>query len=112
MLVHGLIHLVGTHQAWKTATVDSRKEETSMAFRRPSGLLWFVACIFFVLSAFAYLLHKEWWWLLALGTIALSQLLIVLRWSDARFGTFVNILLAVIALQYYLNPTALYWLLR
>jgi hypothetical protein len=41
------------------------------------------------------LARQEWWWLLAIPAIVVSQALIIAYWRDARFGTVANVVLAL-----------------
>ena len=62
------------------------------------GILWLIAGLLFILSSATYLLRKEWWWMIAIAAILISQILIFIYWKDAKFGTVANVivLLAVI----------------
>ena len=54
---------------------------------------WLLAAVLLVGTAFA-LGARSWWWL-GLPALVLSQALITTSWSDARFGTAANLLLAI-----------------
>lgn len=92
-LLHGLIHLMGFFKAFGLA----RFEELKLDISRPAGMFWLVAAVLFAVSALLYSLKRDTWWVWALAAIALSQTLIILAWSDARFGTIANILLLIAA---------------
>ncbi len=47
--------------------------------------------------AFLAVRSPTWWWVLALGAAAISQIAIVTSWSDARAGTIVNVVLVLAA---------------
>jgi hypothetical protein len=91
---HGLLHLLGVAKGFGWADVSQLTEPIS--FR--AALLWLLAAAL-VLSAAAFLAvgAPTWWWALALGAAAISQIAIATSWSDARVGTIVNIILVLAA---------------
>lgn len=95
LVVHGLIHLMGTAKAFEWATLA----QLTKAISRPVGLLWGLAALLFLVAAFLLLRHSDRWWAFALCALLLSQVMLVMQWQDARWGTFANILilLAVVA---------------
>jgi hypothetical protein len=68
-----------------------------------SGALWLGAAILLVGSAISFALHLHWWWWLGLPGLVLSQVLISHSWSDAKFGTLANLVLAIPMLLLLLN---------
>ncbi|HEX2877915.1 MAG TPA: DUF6544 family protein, partial [Polyangiaceae bacterium] len=63
------------------------------------GLFWLLACIGLLVAAGLHLAQRESWAIWALVSIGLSQLLIMLAWHDAKFGTLANLLIVVPALS-------------
>ena len=63
------------------------------------GVLWLLALVLFLAAAIQLISNHDLWWITALAAIILSQVLIILFWQDAKFGTTANIiiLLSVIA---------------
>ena len=59
------------------------------------GALWLAAAILLVGAAIGVALGTQWWAWLALPGMVLSQVLITQSWSDARFGTIVNGVIAI-----------------
>jgi hypothetical protein len=89
--LHGLIHLLGPTKAFGWANVTQLRQPISPT----AGTLWFCAAVLLVGSAVAVALSARWWWYLALPGVVLSQVLIAQTWSDAKFGTLANIVIAV-----------------
>ena len=58
---------------------------------KPAGAAWLIAALLFVVTGIVFLLGKEWWWMIAISALVISQLLIVMSWQDAKFGTIANI---------------------
>ncbi len=97
LVLHGLIHVMGFLKEWRLADIKELTDQTivplSETTSRLLGVAWLVACVLLLAAAVALLLHRDKWWVLALFGVGLSQVLIVLWWKDARFGTVANILL-------------------
>jgi hypothetical protein len=97
MAVHGLIHLLGFAKEWRLAAVSQLKGDTLIpltgGLARVVGLLWLLACLLLLFATLTYLVRKEWWWMIGLVAIVLSQILITLYWQDAKFGSVANLIL-------------------
>ena len=87
LLIHALIHLFGFIQ--------------SLGKGKPAGLLWLPAGILFLVSVLLVLLQREWWWVVGMAALVVSQVLIILFWKEARWGTIVNVITAVVLLFAY-----------
>ena len=59
------------------------------------GVAWLLAAATMVGAGTLFLASVRWWWAVGAAAAVLSQAVIVLNWSDAGFGTVVNVLLAV-----------------
>jgi hypothetical protein len=89
--LHGLIHLVGPANAFGWVDVEQIHTPISATV----GVVWLAVAVLFALTAVALLVGATWWWYPALPGILASQALIVMTWSDAKFGTIVNLTIAV-----------------
>jgi len=89
--VHGLLHLLGALKGFGWAEVPQLRTPISPT----SGALWLAAAVLLVAAAVGVALHMHWWWWLGLPGLVLSQVLIAEPWSDAKFGTLANVVLAV-----------------
>ncbi|NUN09937.1 MAG: hypothetical protein HUU54_12270 [Ignavibacteriaceae bacterium] len=89
LFIHSLIHIVGFVKAIKPDVLPQVK----MSISRPGGLLWFVASDFLLFTFVAFIAGVDWWWILAIPALLLSQVLIIVFWSDAKFGTLFNVIL-------------------
>ncbi|HZI26488.1 MAG TPA: DUF6544 family protein, partial [Chryseolinea sp.] len=106
VIIHALIHLIGSGKEWQIPSPENFNIKeiivSPSAKLNLKGLLWWVCFIGLVLAIIFYLLEKDWWWIIAIGPVLLSQTLIILRWDEARWGTVVNIIiLAAILLTYH-----------
>ena len=89
--IHGLIHLLGPAKAFGWADVRQLRIPISPL----GGALWLAAAILLTGAAIGFALGAHWWWWLGLTGIALSQVLITQSWSDAKFGTIANLVIAI-----------------
>ncbi len=84
--VHGLIHLLGTAKACGILEV----KELTQPISKSAGYVWLVAAVLFLVAAVLFVLNAEFWWMVGLPAVILSQALIFLFWRDAKFGTIAN----------------------
>lgn len=93
--VHALIHFMGVAKAFGMAELA----ELTQPIGRGMGALWLAAGLTLLAAAVMVKTHpRSWWWMGFLGVV-LSQVVIVSAWSDARFGTVANVLIAIFALH-------------
>ncbi len=94
LLLHGLIHLLGFSKAFNLAEINQLTQPIS----KMSGILWLLASVLFITFLLLFLLKQNYWWMIAVAAILLSQILIFQNWGDAKFGTIINfiILLSVV----------------
>ena len=95
LFIHGMIHILGFLKAYQLAEINQLTQNIS----KPMGILWLIALILFFAAAIQLVSNHDLWWITALAAVILSEVLIILFWQDAKFGTIANIiiLLAVIA---------------
>ncbi|MBI3790013.1 MAG: hypothetical protein HY275_03950 [Gemmatimonadetes bacterium] len=87
LLLHGAIHLMGATKGLGLAPVASLAQPIG----RGMGVLWLAAAVLLMTSAVSVLAMPRWWWAIALAGVLLSQALIIGTWSDAKWGTVVNL---------------------
>lgn len=93
VIIHTLIHLLGFVKAFGLAEIDHLTKVIS----KPVGLFWLLATCIILASAIMYQLNSDSWAVIALAGVVLSQLLILTAWQDARFGTFSNVIIFLVA---------------
>ncbi|HRY33757.1 MAG TPA: hypothetical protein P5531_12395 [Bacteroidales bacterium] len=94
LIIHGLIHLMGFLKAYHLASIAS----LSRLPGKVEGIFWLFAAVLLILAALFYLMKHPMWFIPAMVALLLSQVLIVVAWNDARYGTLVNVLLLLILL--------------
>lgn len=92
LLVHGLIHLLGFLKAFGI----SQYPMLSGQFGRVHGLIWLLSFLLFLLTAITMYFNQRLWPWLGLLAIIISQILIAISWADAKYGTWVNLLLFLV----------------
>lgn len=95
--IHGMIHLFGFLKAFGLSEFNAIAQPVS----KPLGILWLLAFILFAGSAILVNTHTNSWWILTAIAVLLSQFLIISFWTDARFGTIINLIILVFALFAY-----------
>ncbi|MGI6225406.1 MAG: DUF6544 family protein [Peptococcales bacterium] len=89
--MHGLIHLMGFIKAFQLAKISQLTQDIS----RLAGFLWLLGTFLFLSTALVFLLKKDWWWAPGLLAVILSQILIIMHWQDAKFGTIANLIVLI-----------------
>ncbi|HDR88621.1 MAG TPA: hypothetical protein ENN63_03195 [Bacteroidetes bacterium] len=102
IMVHGLIHLMGFIQGWDLGKVDQLSGNTLVPLNknllRAAGTGWLLATLLFLTAGAGYILEKDGWCIPALAGVVLSQILIVLYWQDAKFGTAANLIILTVTI--------------
>jgi hypothetical protein len=95
IIFHGLIHLLGFIKGLEIKEV----KELTLPISKPMGFLWLTAAILLFTFGFLQLLHSKYAWMIGFVAVAVSQILILLYWKDAKFGTIPNILILMVSLM-------------
>lgn len=98
IFIHGLLHLMGYSKAFQYSGIKHIKAHIS----RPIGILWIMGCLFFIATGVLFLLNNDYWQIAGIVSIVLSQIVIIIGWKNARYGTIVNLLIltAIIITKY------------
>ena len=91
LVVHGLIHLLGTAKAFGWADLSQLTQPISAAF----GALWLVAALLFLATAVSLFVWPRLWWAVGVCAVVVSMLVIVPSWTDAKFGALANAVVLV-----------------
>lgn len=111
IIIHGLIHSIGFISEWKITPVKGFTGATIFpmppVWLKIFGLLWLLALVALLTAGVALIAHKDWWWITALAGVILSQLLIIVYWQDAKWGTVFNIFILLTGIVWFhlLNET-------
>ncbi|MBK8247280.1 MAG: hypothetical protein IPK85_07795 [Gemmatimonadetes bacterium] len=91
LVLHGAIHLLGFAKGRGLAAV----EPLQVPITARGAWMWLAAALLFVFTAALWLASSRWWPWVALLAVALSQMLVVQSWRDAKVGTLANLLVIV-----------------
>lgn len=97
LILHGLIHLLGFIKAFNLSTVEA----LTLPITKFWGGIWLLAFLLFVVAAGLYVSQKNAWWLLAIIGVFVSQVLILIYWKDAKFGSLANIIILAVSVVGY-----------
>lgn len=102
LILHGLIHLMGTVTYMKIGTVQGLTYKTTLLGGRRDlgesgiavyGALWAAAAIGFVIAAIAMLFGWDWWKPVLTGVTIFSLALTALDWEVASAGAILNVVI-------------------
>jgi hypothetical protein len=99
VVVHGLIHLLGFAKAFHYGNITHLTKEIS----KPAGAFWLLTCLLFLAAVIFYISNKNFWPIIALISVIVSQIIIISSWHDAKFGTIANIIVLLVALPAFGN---------
>ena len=93
LFLHLLIHLIGFAKAndWLHSTGIPIISKTQ-------GFLWLLVSILLLITIILFLLAKPAWIILAIPVIISSQVLIILNWNEAKFGSIFNIIILLVVI--------------
>jgi len=72
--------------------------QLSKYISKPVGSIWLLAWMLFAIAAIGFMMKKDWWPVLALLAVVISQVLIFTSWTDAKFGTIANMVILAAAI--------------
>ncbi len=97
VLCHALIHLAGFVKGYGLREI----KELTLPITKPMGSVWLISAILLLAFGILQLLSAKYAWLVGIVAVVTSQILVVLFWKDARFGTLPNILILMVSLISY-----------
>ena len=94
LFIHGLIHLMGYSKAFHYTDIKSIKVHISKSV----GILWITACLLFIATSVLILVNSDYWPIAGIVSAVLSQVVVIMGWKEAKYGTIVNVLLLLFIL--------------
>lgn len=103
LILHGLIHILGTLTEFNLVEIEDFSGKTlislSDATKKVLGVIWALVMIMFLVAAFGLYADLDWWRSLTIASIIISQILVIIWWPDAKFGTIANLL--IVTMMYF-----------
>ncbi|WP_420573029.1 DUF6920 family protein [Kordia sp.] len=97
--IHGVIHLFGFLKAFSIFEFNAISHPINKAF----GIIWLFTFLFFTITSVLLIIQSNYWWIIGIIAIILSQFLIINYWSDAKLGTAVNVIILLATIIGYSN---------
>lgn len=91
LLIHGIIHLFGFLKAFNLVHFNAIQQNIS----KPFGLVWLISATLLLITAISILFNFKWFWVIGVVAVLISQGIIIYYWSDAKFGTILNVLILI-----------------
>lgn len=95
--LHGIIHVFGFLKAFGISEFNAISQPISKTF----GIVWGLTFVLFAITTTLLIAQNNYWWIVGLIGVILSQFLILNYWHDAKFGTIINSIILVSALLAY-----------
>lgn len=92
-LLHALIHLLGFIKAFDIREI----KELQLPISKGTGVLWLSAGATLTAFAFLYLFRSSYACYAGIAAALFSQILIVMYWKDAKFGTIPNVIILAVS---------------
>ena len=96
LFFHGLLHFIGVSKALRPASIPA----ISDSFSKSEGFLWFTAAILLVGASVACAVRKEWWPIVAIAGVVISQIVIGLSWQEAKYGSLANLIILLVSFNF------------
>lgn len=97
IIIHGIIHLLGFFKV----IVPSHIPGILSHITRIQGFFWLLTAILITGSSILFFWKVQWWFVPAIIGAVLSQILIIMNWQEAKFGTIVNFIILLMAVSAY-----------
>jgi hypothetical protein len=94
LILHGLISLLGFLKGFGFKEVRG----LALPISKSMGLLWLTSAILFLIFGILYFANSKYDWILGIIAVVVSQVLVILLWKDAKFGTLPNIIILTVSI--------------
>lgn len=99
LVLHTVIHTLGFFKAFQLAEINQLTQTIS----KSAGIFWLIAFLFLLVSAIQIASNSQTWWTAAIIGVVISQVLIIIFWHDAKFGTIPNVIILLVAIVSFAN---------
>jgi hypothetical protein len=70
----------------------------SQSIPKNLGMLFLFTAVLFIISLVMFLLDRQEWFFISLVAVIISQILILIYWQDAKFGTIANSIILIVSI--------------
>lgn len=98
LLIHGAIHLIG----FVTAFYATKMPMQVLGISKPIGTLWLITFTLFTVAVTSFFNNKKWFYI-AFIAVCISQILIIMVWKDAKYGTLANTIILLVSISAFGN---------
>jgi hypothetical protein len=118
LIMHGLIHLMGTTAYLKLADIKALPYKTTLLGGQWNlgangiavyGVLWALAAVGFIVAGVAVIASWSWWQPVLVGVTLFSLVLTLLDWGVAYAGVIINIVILTVL---WVGPRIANWFTR
>ncbi len=89
VFIHALIHVLGFLKGFEIKDF----KELTLPISRTEAVFWLVASVLFIIYTFLVITNNRYSWVAGFFAVLLSQILVLLFWKDAKFGTIPNLII-------------------
>ena len=91
LFIHALIHLPGFLKGFRIAGLPQLNRQVS----KPEGIAWLGATLLFLVTLCALTAGLRSWWIAGAAAVIVSEILVIIAWSDARYATILNVIILI-----------------
>src|SRR6185369_11935742 len=97
LFIHGLLHIIGFAGLFGFITLKEKSPTIVVKrYRMIVGVCWLITSLLFILSSILFYTKWDFYWVVLLPAFIFSQILIVIYWPLAKYGTMVNLIVLVV----------------
>ncbi len=94
VILHAFIHILGFIKGFELKEIN----QLTLPISKKAGIIWLITSLLFLTFMACYLLNFRYTWTIGFLAVALSQILIVLYWHDAKFGSIPNFIILCVSI--------------
>jgi hypothetical protein len=94
VFIHAAIHLLGFVKGFEFKEIKA----LTMPISKTAGMCWLLATLLLLFYAISFIINHKQQWIVGLMAVVISQLLIIVFWKDAKFGTIANLIILVVVM--------------
>lgn len=97
--IHAIIHLFGFFKSFGIFEFSAISQPISKTL----GLLWLLGFVLFAITVVLLIAQSNYWFIMGMMGVIISQFVIINHWSDAKFGTIANLFISMAIIVAYSN---------